>query len=318
MNFKQFKDQFQNEEVEEYAGKIPVKPVVSVCVQTFQHEFFIRKCLEGILKQQTNFPVEILLAEDGSKDKTRDICMDFASKYPEKIRLFLHSRPNNIQVLKEATANFPTLFNFFSAKGKYIAICEGDDYWTDPFKLQKQYSFMEKNPDFSVCYHDFKIINNNEEIQNSIVATSLKHDLQAHELLYPWIHPATLSIFFRNKFNDFPEEAARVINLDIFLYSLLGRSGKGKYLAEIEPAGYRIHSSGLWSSRTKEKKTLARMNTYEELANYYQRIFEPEIAKNFKRRNYKLYKSLIYATASSHQYIKTIEYFQKYLNYKLA
>jgi len=266
--------------------------------------------------QETNFPFEVLLAEDESNDKTREICLNYAEKYPEKIRLFLHSRLNNIQVLEEPTANFPAMYNLFSAKGKYIAVCEGDDYWTDPHKLQKQYSFMEKNPEYSICYHDFKIITNNKEEKLSSVASSLQENLEAVELLFPWKHPATLTSFFQNIFKEIPIEASKVINLDIFLYSLLGRFGKGKFLKNISPAGYRVHSTGLWSSRTSDKKSLSRIITYRELANYYRRIDEPISALKFKRRNYKIYHGLIYSNSISYQYMKTLSYLKEYLKYK--
>src|SRR5690606_4409195 len=114
-------------------------PVVSVCVQTYQHAPYIRECLDSILMQKTDFPFEILLGEDESSDGTREICIEYAEKFPDKIKLFLHRRENNIQIFGYPTGRFNFLTNLYSSNGKYIAICEGDDYWTDSDKLQKQY-----------------------------------------------------------------------------------------------------------------------------------------------------------------------------------
>ena len=86
---------------------------------------------------------EILVGEDASSDGTRDVCIAYAKKYPKKIKLFLHSRENNIRVYGKPTAKFNSAYNSYNAKGKYIAICEGDDFWTDPLKLQKQVDFWK-------------------------------------------------------------------------------------------------------------------------------------------------------------------------------
>jgi len=122
-------------------------PIVSVCVQTYNHENYIRGCLEGIINQKTNFIFELILGEDDSKDKTRLICIEYANKYPDKIRLFLRNRAltqlydNQGQLLRRLNG----IFTRMSARGKYIALCEGDDFWIDPLKLQKADRFFGRN-----------------------------------------------------------------------------------------------------------------------------------------------------------------------------
>lgn len=120
-------------------------PLVSICCITYNHENYIRDAIEGFLSQETSFPVEILLGEDESNDGTREICKEYADKYPKKIRLFLHSRENNIKINGNPTGRFNLLYNLSKAHGKYIALCEGDDFWTDPYKLQKQVGLVKKN-----------------------------------------------------------------------------------------------------------------------------------------------------------------------------
>ncbi len=122
------------------------KPLVSVCMITYNHEAFIAQAIEGVLAQQTNFRVELVIGEDCSKDGTRKICEQYAEKHPDIIRLL------------PSETNFGALKNFFrtlfDCRGKYIAICDGDDYWTDPLKLQDQADFLEQNPDYGMVYTD--------------------------------------------------------------------------------------------------------------------------------------------------------------------
>jgi glycosyltransferase involved in cell wall biosynthesis len=153
MDFEEFKEKYQKIPVEHFPNHVTEYPLVSVCVQTYQHIAYIKDCLDGILRQQTDFPFEILLGEDQSTDGTRQICIEYAQKYPDKIKLFLHHRENNIKINDRFTGRFNFLFNLFSSRGKYIAMCEGDDYWTDPLKLQKQVREMEANFDINICSH---------------------------------------------------------------------------------------------------------------------------------------------------------------------
>lgn len=135
-----------------------VFPLVSVTVATYQHVNYIRQCLEGILMQKTNFPYEIIVGEDGSVDGTQDICKEYAEKYPDRIRLFIRDR-NLSQFVAEngKVTRFNGIWNRMSARGKYIAWCEGDDYWIDPLKLQKQVDFLEKHPEYGLCYTKAKV-----------------------------------------------------------------------------------------------------------------------------------------------------------------
>ncbi len=124
--------------------------LVSVCMITYNHEKFISKAIEGVLMQKTSFPIKLIIGEDFSTDNTRRICIEYNEKYPEKIELLLPEKnlgmtPNFINTLK-------------ACAGKYIAICEGDDYWTDPLKLQKQVDFLEANPDYGMVHTDYDIL----------------------------------------------------------------------------------------------------------------------------------------------------------------
>lgn len=159
-----FYKKYQKVPVVEVENNTPQKPLVSINVQTYNHEKYISKCLDGILMQQTNFDFEILVGEDKSSDKTREVCLEYAKKHPEKIRLFLHSRENNISVYGKPTALFNSRNNVVNARGKYIAVCEGDDFWIDPLKLQKQVDFLEANPDYGLVHSDIYMIDSKNEL----------------------------------------------------------------------------------------------------------------------------------------------------------
>lgn len=134
-----------------------IMPLVSVAVATYQHANYIKECLDGILMQKTSFPFEVIVGEDGSVDGTQEICKEYAEKYPDKIRLFIRDRKLSQYVDGEGkVTRFNGIWNRMSARGKYIAWCEGDDYWTDPLKLQKQVDYLESHPQCGMCYAQVK------------------------------------------------------------------------------------------------------------------------------------------------------------------
>ena len=147
-------------------------PFVSVLVVTYNHANYIRQCLDGILMQQTNFSFEIILGEDESNDGTREICMEYAERFPKKIKLLLHSRENVLYIDGRPTGRANLIACLKESNGKYIAQCEGDDYWTDPLKLQQQVDFLENNDDYVVCYHDARVI---DQYGNAIFDSKLNN-----------------------------------------------------------------------------------------------------------------------------------------------
>ncbi|MCF8333442.1 MAG: glycosyltransferase [Bacteroidales bacterium] len=152
---KDFIKKYQKVPVEEYPNKVTAKPVVSVCVQTYQHADYIGQCLDSILMQKTDFPFEILVGEDASSDETREICKQYAKSYPDKIRLFLHQRENNIPIKNRPSGRFNFVYNLFKARGEFVALCEGDDYWTDDLKLQKQLNYIKSDKGLAMVYTGF-------------------------------------------------------------------------------------------------------------------------------------------------------------------
>lgn len=256
MDFKKFKNEFQQVPVDHYPHQVAGNPVVSVRVQTYQHVDYIEKCLEGILMQKTDFPFEILLGEDESTDGTREVCLKYAEKHPDKIRLFLHKRENNIEIGGRPTGRFNMLYNQFSARGKYITICEGDDYWTDPLKLQKQVDFMEANADCSLLYHNTQTIFEDnssagyiKEVKGVDEATKFSlTDYIKGNGLNVWTVAMMYKTSIISKIPDFLYQAPFG---DLPLKLICGYHGKIGYIPETM-AVYRRAVPGSWSENQKD------------------------------------------------------------------
>ncbi|HNS13269.1 MAG TPA: glycosyltransferase [Bacteroidia bacterium] len=234
--------------------------MVSVCVQTYQHANFIEECLNSILMQETSFPFEIILGEDESTDGTRDLCIRIAAQHPEKIKLYLRSRNDVIKIAGKETGRFNFRENLKASKGKYVALCEGDDFWTDRYKLQKQVDFLEKSPDYSICFHKVKILKEGElhddYITNVPSASTTIYDLAKGN----YIH--TPSCMFRNGI-VLPDWFDEVLAGDFALHILNAQRGN-IYCLDETMAVYRVHAGGLWSTNKEENnqlKWIAVLNT---------------------------------------------------------
>jgi len=274
-------DEIPSKEISDPAV-LPKTSLVSVVMPTYNHEPYIAQAIEGALMQKTNFSYEVLIGEDGSSDGTREICKEYAAKYPDKIRLFLNDRKNVIYINGLPTGRWNFINLLKNSKGKYIALCEGDDYWIDPYKLQKQFDFLEHNTDYIICYHDSIIVDEKGGmVSNTRIPENLKRDLTSDELMKAaWV--LTLSMFFRNVLHEFPEEYFKVLNGDRFLVLLLGPYGKGKYMGgSIKPAAYRIHDSSIWSCLRNDSQMFHNFNSAFHMYQYYLRTGKKDFAIKF-------------------------------------
>jgi glycosyltransferase involved in cell wall biosynthesis len=259
MDFKEFKKKYQKVPVKHYPTEAPDNAVVSVCVQTYQHVDYIRDCLDGILMQQTEFPIEIMVGEDKSTDGTRQICIDYATKYPDKIRLFLHHRENNIAINGKPTGRFNFIHNMFSAKGKYIALCPGDDYWTDPLKLQKQVDFMEENEDCSLCYHPAVVTYADNSRENTIfgpkgVTEPAKFNIHEFIKSVNLLGITTASMVFRSSLiKELPDYMFKIPTGDIGIKFLSGYKGKLGFIGQTSMSLHRRVTPGSWSAGLHSK-----------------------------------------------------------------
>lgn len=212
---------------------------------TYNHQDYIEQAISGVLMQKTNFEFELIISNDNSTDNSDLVIRNYINnhKYKDKVK-YINNRenkgmmPNFINTLEKCT-------------GQYIAICEGDDYWTDELKLQKQADFLDQNKDFSICFHKMKV-QDKEEIKDDFIIYNSQittiHDLTKGN----YIH--TYSVMYRNNlFEKFPEYFYTSPVGDYFLHLLNSQYGKIYCFDEIM-AVYRIHDTSYWSSKKQEER----------------------------------------------------------------
>jgi glycosyltransferase involved in cell wall biosynthesis/ribosomal protein S18 acetylase RimI-like enzyme len=203
----------------------PAKPTVTISCLTYNHASFVRNAVESFLMQKTTFPFEILIHDDASTDGTADVIREYEQKYPALIfPIYQLENQYSKGVKISFTHQFPR------ARGKYIALCEGDDYWTDPLKLQKQVDFLEANPEYALCFHKVKNLVNNELQEEEVIekryqSISDKNRIGVLDLLEHGNFIHTCSVVYRNQEIGFPFELQSSPVGDYFLFILLSEKG---------------------------------------------------------------------------------------------
>jgi glycosyltransferase involved in cell wall biosynthesis len=217
------------------------EPLVSIICTTYNHGSFIRQCLDGFMMQKTNFTFEVLIHDDASTDNTADIIREYEDKYPDIIKP-IYQTENQYQ--KGVKIGITYLYP--RAKGKYIAECEGDDYWTDPLKLQKQVDFLEKHSEYVMCSHMCdRFCDTTGEFVRKISDNDVNYSLP--EFLKGEWYYQTLSVLFRRDALDLNNFLKYKICTDLVLfYELLRFGGKGIMLKD-NMGVYRWHTGGIWS-----------------------------------------------------------------------
>lgn len=169
------------------------EPLVSISCITYNHGPYIRRAMEGFLSQKTDFPFEILIHDDASTDDTQEILREYEARYPELIRP-IYRKENQYS---KGICNVSGAFNFPRARGKYIAMCEGDDYWTDDRKLQTQVSYMEAHPECSMTFHSAKIISEGKTfVRREIRPYRESRQVPAEEVINkPYNYPTASLVF---------------------------------------------------------------------------------------------------------------------------
>src|SRR5262245_57174465 len=232
-------------------------PVISVIVVTHNHERFIGSALESVLNQRTTVPVEILVSEDASQDRTREIVSNAAS-HNASIQLMLSERNLN--------SNEVTYRAIRASRGRYVAVMDGDDCWISPEKLERQRQFLESHPASSVCFHDVRVIDENGA---TLEATRLGNRVEAFtglsDVLAGNYVPGSAPMFRRETVAAMPDWLANAPYADWALLIAAARHGNVGYLPE--PLGaYRVHGRGSWSGldeRTKAENVLAFYDSIE-------------------------------------------------------
>ena len=215
---------------------------ISVHMITYNHEKYIAKAIESVLMQKGEFDLELVIGDDVSLDKTREVILKYYKKYPEIIKLNFHQK--NVG----PTQNFKSTLEMCT--GDYVAILEGDDFWIDEYKLNKQLEFLEKNMDYSMCFTKTKFLYEEEQRYDIQELKHIKNSYKVEELLKGnfIFH---LTCLFRNiDIKDYPQWLWQYKILDYPMHLLRGTYGKIGFINEVTSV-YRIHNGGL--SRNSNK-----------------------------------------------------------------
>lgn len=230
---------------------------VSVAMITYNHAAFIAQAIESVLAQQTDFQVELVIGEDGSRDRTREIVCAYKERYPERIRLLLPERNQGMHL------NFAGTLD--ACCGQYVALLEGDDYWTDSRKLQKQVDYMDNHPDCSICFHNaYSFLETDVDKCSTMVPPEQKEKSTLEDLLKSDFLPTCTILFRRRQFPGLPVWVRDLSQGDWPLEVLLAQAGYIGYIGGTM-AAHRIYGGGVWSSLTQDQILRDKIKFYEHI-----------------------------------------------------
>ena len=254
--------------------------MLSVRLVTYNQENFISSALEGALMQRTNFPFEIVVGDDCSTDGTPAIIESYRSKNERLIRVLpnesnLGAKHNAIRTLRACT-------------GKYIAHLDGDDYWTDPYKLQQQVEILEANPGIACCFHNMEVRYEDPTVPSKLYCSNLgKQVLTRYDLAKNNFIPSSGNVFRKGLVPQHPDWFYLLPFGDWALHLLNAQHGDIYYLPKVMGV-YRKHASGLWTSNTPEKETEIRLKFLDIVIENYRD--DPALLKILKQSRKKYSK----------------------------
>lgn len=230
-------------------------PKVSVAMLTYNHAQFIRQALDSVLMQVTNFDYEIVIGDDLSTDDTRQILLEYQARYPDRFRLLLYATKQGVG------GNILAVLNH--CQGDYIALLEGDDYWTDPHKLQMQVDVLDSDPQCALCFHAYQIYSEAEKRFLSTIEFE-KAEYTLEDLLQLKLYPATHTNVFRTNAMRLPEWVRSLWNIDDVIAMTCAQHGMLRYIHRYMSV-YRVHSGGIYSGSRRSVAILNTIKTREAM-----------------------------------------------------
>lgn len=248
---------------------------VTVFVMTYNHVGFIRQALDSILAQQTGFDFEVVISEDCSTDGTREIVLQYALDHPDKF----HVLPSSVNFFDLRIAD-----GFFkSARGEYTALLDGDDFWTSPYKLQRQIEFMEKHPEYSICWHYQECVDAEGKRALNQNAHSSKELWLLEDILEECPIGTSSVVLRRSMLPPLPDWLNQCPFRDFPIFVLCLQNGPGGYLDESLGA-YRIHARGLYSGTDELTQKLLYQRTFRQVYRHLAPRHKEHVARLFARR----------------------------------
>lgn len=242
------------------------KPAVSIICNTYNHERYIESAIRGFLSQDCEFPFEILIHDDASTDQTQAVIRDWQQRYPSIIKPLLQT----VNQKSQGARPFETMLA--RAQGDFVATCEGDDFWIDPGKLQRQVGFLVANPDFSCTTHNY-----HHFVESSLTVKPWRRATQDFVITQRQLMGARWllwlpTLVFRKTFSALPPERAQAAFGDQFLTSFLGTWGRGKYFETIFSAVRRENEFSTWSPLPETEKERRRVKTWIAMVRMHERL----------------------------------------------
>jgi hypothetical protein len=245
---------------EEISAENPCeRPLVSVCLITYNHVKYVRQALEGVYAQNVGFPIEVVIGDDGSNDGTTDIVLEYQRQHPDKTRVLL-ARENLGKHTGNGRLNW--LRTLRAARGKYVALLEGDDSWTDAQKLQKQVNVLEGNLNASLCFHAVEYQFEDESRPSLRCPARAKPLSGVADVLGDHLVQTCSIVFRREHLPPIPEWVLNLAMADRSLCLLLAEAGDLAFIDEVM-AIYRAHSGGVWWGTPSIYKARELLRMYE-------------------------------------------------------
>ncbi|WP_409415527.1 glycosyltransferase family 2 protein [Flavobacterium sp. PS2] len=244
-------------------------PILSVICTSFNHEKYIKECLDGFVMQQTNFLFEIIVHDDASTDSTAEIVKDYEIKHPN---LFFNIYQSENQFTKKGVNIWYDIM-LPKARGKYIAICEGDDYWTDSLKLQRQVDFLERNKNLTFCTHRYKIFYENDNSFDKNIHPlnqNLDENIEINKDVFfkDWLSQPLSAVVIKDDLLDALSKYSYFKHYrDYHIFYFLLQKGKGICL-NFCAGVYRINDGGIFSGNARNDKMKTAFLINEELYLY--------------------------------------------------
>lgn len=236
-------------------------PKVSVCMIAYNVGKYIGEAIEGVLNQKADFEIELVISNDASSDNTEEIVLKYVQEHPHGNWIKYKRQENNLG----STLNY--LWALENCGGDFIALCDGDDFWTDTSKLQKQVDFLEQHPEFIGSFHNRQKQDTEAKTLSNSIQEKEKRNWDFDGLISIMPEIPSASVVFRKPTNfKLPLQFEKVVvNGDTFLWAYILQFGDFYYDASIDPSVYRIHPQGLWSSKSSYRKSKLSLNTYRLL-----------------------------------------------------
>lgn len=232
-------------------------PKVSVVTITYNHEQYVRDAIDGVLAQRTDFPVELIVADDASTDNTAAIVTEYADRHPDRIVPVL--RTQNIGIA-------PNIVDALCrARGEYVALCEGDDYWTDPAKLARQVAMLDTDPGMAMCFHRARVVHEDGSADSQLPGPGIVGPWSFDVLLVTNTLP-TQSVMYRRK--DYAGLPRDIFPVDWYLHLYHARNGSVGFIDEVMSV-YRRHEGGAWQDATHNPGAHLRRNGLAQLTMYH-------------------------------------------------